>query len=400
MPDEHCSTTVVRQHKQKVSITKPAAITGKWDCYFIVLPFINSVSMTNSVVSLNDATYGASILGTDDDIVGNFGTITAVMVPNGTPWYGVATNALAYNAWANNIVISTGLNDNIPSRIVAGGFEVHDVTPELYKGGSVTVFDNGTDIQTCSFGGMRQLSASAVGTGFGYVGRAPPSTVTEMSRHPDARSWEAREGVYCRLVLDLNRSDFSMGGKGKILAFNSGGSVAPCSNFSAPGGAGAQVVPTTTVNIAGLGVTMCAFAGLDENAVLSLTSLIFTETAPQTNSAELALASPSAPYDPEALRLYRNVSCHLPPGVPVGMNPKGEWWGMVVQGVGKILKAASPVVSSIPEVGVPLSAIAQFAGQALEKKGASLRANAKQTQQKKPATTPSPKINKPPAKKK
>lgn len=340
--------------------------------YVVALPIASVSRFSNSNVGTNNLTYGACVLGGDDDITGNFGTITVIAVPQGSRWYGGALNGTANNVWSSNVAIAPAVNLHVPTRIVAGGFEVHDTTPEMFKGGACTVFDNGVDAQSY-FGAYRKLSAQTPEKTTLTMSRAPPSSVDEMARHPDSRSWEASEGCYCRLVLDLDDTAYRMGQRCDVLAFNAGG-IAPAAEASTSSG---YTVLDSVLVRAGLGVTIAAFTGLNEEASFSLSTVIYTEAAPMFDSNELALASPSAPYDPEVLELYRNVACHLPPGVPVGMNPKGEWWGMVVQSVGKAVQLATPLLKTIPEVGIPLSMLGNAGGAYLEQKGKDIRAKAK-----------------------
>jgi hypothetical protein len=263
----------------------------------------------------------------------------------------------------------------------------------MFKGGSVIVYDNGCDSQQMTINTTVRDSGDFIGPAFANVIRAPPSNVSDIARHESA-SWEASRGVYGRLVLDLNNTNYSMGTMSTLFAMSSDDSRAPISDYTRVN-AGQFAAATSSYVPAGLGVTVCCFSGLSPETVLTMSTLIYSETAPQLDPSEISLASPSAPYDPEVLRLYRNVSCLLPPGVPVDMNPKGEFWGMVVQGIGETLKFLAPITASIPEVGIPIAAITTAVGNALANKGNKMKEEAKKKQ-----TTPSAKINLPPKKKK
>jgi hypothetical protein len=383
MPDSHCQPSVVRTWKSIHTLSKPASITGKWDVHLITAPVMNSVELQNySSVHLADVN-GPKILGADADAVGTFGTITAVFVPSGTPWYGAELNALGTNHWADNIPIYPELDANVPGRIIAGGFEVHNVTAPMYKDGSVTIYDNGSDQQDILVNRVREVTAGNEGFGYFRVQRAPPKDVKTMAEHPSAITWDAAEGVYARLKLNLDQTDYSLQNKGCGMLFY-GGSVCPGTTLTVPAvGSPAVNFPT---RFCGVGSTIASFHGLSPESVLTLSTRIMTESAPTLTGSELALASPASPYDTEVLTLYRNVDCYLPCAVPVGMNPKGEWWGMVVKGLGHVVKLSAPLIAAIPEVGPVAARFAPVVGQKIVSKGQQLIDKSKEKEKAKAKT--------------
>jgi hypothetical protein len=102
------------------------------------------------------------------------------------------------------------------------------------------------------------------------------------------------------------------------------------------------------------------FSGLSQETVLTLDIRWFTEVAPTSaNTAMLSMCSPSAHYDPRALECYTNCLLTLPPGVPVGMNEKGDFWRMAVKAAKKATEIASPFMAVLGPEAAALTAAAE-----------------------------------------
>jgi hypothetical protein len=385
LPDELCEPSVVRVVKKQSVISKPAAFpAGNWDVYFVVLPFLTQVSMTNaSGFNLLSSTDPASVYGSDGSYSGNFGTVTAICVPSGTPWYGDQINSLTYNCWAYNVFHSFHPSDSsIPSRLIGGGFEVHNTTAEMYKQGTVTVADFATS-KTSTLIKYRQLTASKVGVGVPDIYRAPPAYLSGLYSAQNARSWDAADGLYSRIPVSVeNPYRTALSGPGVLFDAQgaaNGSTTAPALNMSCSADGDPLIIPAYMS--ACCGMTLAAFTGLSDVTTLSLSSVMFVESCPTLDSSELALATPSAGFDPMALELYKNAACSLPPGVPVGLNPKGEWWAMAVKTLGEALKFAAGPLAAVPGYGAVLSAGATAAGALADVTSKHISSKAKSTKE-------------------
>ncbi len=99
------------------------------------------------------------------------------------------------------------------------------------------------------------------------------------------------------------------------------------------------------------------FTGLSFNTTLTLNLNVYYESFPSMSDPNiLALAKPSAIYDPCALELYSRVLQELPVGVPVRENGLGDWFLNAASTAAKYL---GPVISMMPHP------IAKGAGAAL-----------------------------------
>ncbi len=365
LPDDRCQASVVRCQKNLKTITKPAYIASElWDCYIVSLPFGGSFSANNCEVNSTGAHF--TVKGAvPDSAVGSFSTITVICVPSGTPWYGVGTDP---NAYDDTIIINAmdSIDPAVPARFIGGGYEVTNVTPELYKGGTYTYFDNGSDHDIIS-----AVASPDNGGTWGGVNtklyRGPPPNASVAAKHPSSVTWNASEGCYARIPLVLDDMAYRVDVAGQLWAFlppsgSTSLALQPAALFN--GVAGSQKYRTI-----GTGCTVSCFTGLSAQTSLTLTSRLFVETAPTILSDELALASPSASFDSQVLELYRNTACNLPGAVPVGMNPKGEFWGMVVKAIGMAGSALVPLVSSIPVYGAALGPGLGIASTVLQKQG-------------------------------
>lgn len=382
LPDDTMHPSVVRCFKEQRVIKKPSRITGSgWDCYIISLPIGSPVAFDNIEFTLNNAGVGSFIKGYDADFKGTFGTITVVCVPAGSPWYGDAFSASSADYWSDNYSVNVGLADpGVPSRIIAGGYEIVNSTPDIYKGGTVTTADVTSHWQETYLNWARQLSASTIGTGFIQYQRAPPSNAGDLARLPNAKTWAAAEGAYARLPIDVNNSSYMIPARGSLIGFYCGeGKRSLVSDFSVDltvKAAKSITVPTVPVR-SNIGVSITAFTGLTDQTTLTLSSMIFVETAPQLDMSEIALATPTADYDPKVLALYKNLHANLPTAVPVGMNPKGEWWAMVLDQLGTVIKGSSTMLSGVPTYGPLLAAGAGAVGAGISHIGAQLKSQRK-----------------------
>jgi hypothetical protein len=208
--------------------------------------------------------------------------------------------------------------------------------------------------------------------------RSPPATQAEAALLRDSRTWTAEQGCYVNL-----RGHYAQ---------NSG--FAPhCANIFAT-----QDTDSTLPNAVGVGLhsrylavgaqaTMSAtgvnsdsdgfrkfesdtvgvyFTGLSRETVLTLSTKFLVEVAPtQANPAMLTVATPAAGPDPMALQCYTHCLTRLPPGVPVDMNERGDWFRMVKNVLSEVIPVAGTAIGAA--TGIPVLGIAgSLAGKAIK----------------------------------
>lgn len=355
LPDTYSGPTVVQFIKKKLILTAPAGTVGTWDAHIFTAPLM---STENGSYGL----YEPGVFSIPAPAELPMGTINAYCVPAGTKSLPIK-GTTAYTAPYELRCISPCDNGNDYSmmRIIGGGFEVHNDTPELYKNGTVSVYS-----QASQYEKEFTRFSYAVDTDFGgdaSKARMPPQYANDAVQLVNTRTWSALDGCYVPFVLDLSRSHFQQATSAPLI-LNEVDSSAAYGTTTA-----AFVLNIEEVNgyyrsksplrMAGLETVGAYFSGLTKETVLTLDVRFIVEVAPtQANTTLVSLASPSSQYDPLALELYSRAVRELPPGVKVSANAAGDWW-RVVSGA---IKVASPIASKFGPYGQAASAIMSGAG--------------------------------------
>jgi len=274
-------------------------------------------------------------------------------------------------------------------RLCYSGFEVVNTTADIYKQGACTVYEYGNSFEVASANNPDLTDATSGSTANIPCNwfRCPPNTVAEAKIMPGAHTWAARDGCYNTakfqtdnpfqtatqrpwLIAQNDRKnagyfeDTSPGGNGTAEA-GSFGSLA-LSPLQSAGNKGAHMSRMSS--------TGAYFTGLSPQTTLFVTWRVGIERLPAANKPNfLALATPSATYDPSALVLYNLIASKLPPGVPQGYNDAGKWFRMISAAARKVLPHAFPLVGAaqlmLTSMGHPeLAAGVGVAGQYLQGK--------------------------------
>lgn len=387
LPDRTNIPTAVQMIKRKITITAPPNLTGtqKWDCHIFSLPLLTSYRAQSS----NGDTVTENVECEADSPLCTIGNINVVRMESGNPTY-VQDSFATWNDTSTVVEAYSPTDGNKDSmiRLIGGGFEVHNDTASLYKDGSVTTYSSTNDWSE------PYLAYSGTGTGsetklvVGKRCRYPPVHTTDAALYTDARTWEAAQGAYVPLRLDLDcpsvrfrprsicmpivadrESGTPDATSGKMIAFGKAVDVFNVTD-SVPL-AGHQTIWVANGNAtsefqsngwleAPIETTGAFFSGLSQETVLTLDIRWFTELAPTyANAAMLSMCSPSAHYDPRALECYTNCLLTLPPGVPVGMNEKGDFWRMAVKAAKQATSIAAPFLATLGPEAVALTAAAE-----------------------------------------
>jgi hypothetical protein len=350
-----------------------------------------TATMSDPLIALYGSS-GTYALGDDDYNAGSFSTVTAVSVPKGEPWYG-SDNAEVL--WSANVHHSAGVPSDIPARIIAGGVQITDATPEFYRGGMIRFAQGSSSAEQVAFNTVRKLSAT--NTGFMpnvTVFRGLPPTATVMAQQHDSRSFRASDGIYAVFDIDTEGNHYEQPVQNGLCFTAGRGDRGLMTDITSPAVDGDYARPSSAVHRAHIRPQLIALTGLNDNAVINFESLIISEIAPTLDSVELNRTSEAAMYDPRALILYRQIKCDLPWAVPVGDNPTSKWWGRVLQKVGSAATAAAPFAAVIPGYGSAISTGIGAAGGALTAIGKAVSGKA----QAQPKPVPKPKRQRTPAK--
>lgn len=242
-------------------------------------------------------------------------------------------------------------------RLIGCGVEVHNVTPELYRSGTITCGSMPQSNQEYTFNYVNAsnvpviVSGTPSGTTYSrsyYTTNASvrplynrPATIAEAMTYPGTTQWDAKDGLYMILCQQGLLNDPAPPEYIYPLFLNQEIDDVPMQaiNDSAIG-----IVPTQTGSHATLAHVMpgpvkwapvstkfAYFTGLSPETKLTVNCRIFYETFPTILQQDiLTLSTPSPDLDEHALQLYQHCQTHLPCGVPVGMNGLGEWFAMAV----------------------------------------------------------------------
>jgi len=261
-------------------------------------------------------------------------------------------------------------------RVIYSGFEVVNTTAQIAKQGAVTVYEYGNSYEVAASVPRTMNTAGAVVNPIGMCNpttyfRMPPNTLAEAKIMPGAHSWAAQDGCYNTAkfqtdnpfqsltkrnwVMCQNDASRNNSASGYIQAedpFSTDNSLR-CGSLASDRGLTeftANDPPTTSLqsgstHFSRMNTTGAYFTGLSSSTTLFVTWRVGLERLPAANKPTfLALAQPSATFDPNALVLYNMVANILPPGCPQGYNDAGTWFRWISEAAKKSIPAVYPVV--------------------------------------------------------
>jgi len=370
IPDVETEPSLVVRTQQSMVVKNAAG--GIWDCNIVNMPVDFSFT-TSTGESCALGTYSPhSTLGgvmpgtfrvaqsTDTRMDG----IQASLVVSGTDTF---QNVGARERLGLDDYLVAGAGTDLQAyRIVASGFEVVNTTAPLERSGACTVYEIGAPGEASDINYIDGV-INRVGTARNF--RMPPINMAEAKQTPGARTWHAQEGAY---VVSKHRSEMGFSSVAKrdfAYASSTSTSSAWCSHK-----AGREITtagneaPDTersgcASHISNMNLSGAYFTGLSENTTLQVTWRCVLERLPGPFDLQnLALASPSAPYDPRALELYSHITARLPPGVPVGYNDAGKYFRMIAAQIRAAAKYTLPLLpaleTALAATGHPVAAAA------------------------------------------
>jgi len=245
-------------------------------------------------------------------------------------------------------------------RILYSGFEVVNTTAQIYKQGAVTVYEYGNSNETAV------AWRDSVGATPGDVTdnprpctffRTPPNTIAEAKIMPGSHTWQAQDGCYNTAKFQSDNPFQGITGRNFIFCQNvpkgplAAGMNQPAStaqgagSFGSPGMSAQSSSACAATHLSRMSTTGAYFTGLSGRSTLFITWKIGIERLPSAcKPTFLALAQPSASFDPSALVLYNLVANALPPGCPQGYNDAGKWFKWITERVQDAIPRIYPVV--------------------------------------------------------
>jgi hypothetical protein len=269
----------------------------------------------------------------------------------------------------------TTQSPDVPSRIVSMGLEITDVTPSLYKKGTIYCTHVNGEVEDCNY----QVTTPADGWFAAPYFTKPclPSSTDQIAQLPGAYVGKLADGIYTQARLcefqppRRQHITHSAGGtagshnKSQVIMYAH--TTASRSSIWQP-----TVDPTLALTPANMMSRTAApdsgfqpfriiCAGMAAETTLQVTVKITVEYFPvPTHLFECGLATFSPAYDPLAIAAYHAIISQLPYAVPVGFNSAGEFWRMAQAAARRV---ASVVTRYGPAVLDIASKTAAAAGQ-------------------------------------
>jgi len=286
------------------------------------------------------------------------GLVVVNYIPTGSPAFAPSITAASETQWFTPRTASTGPSIDYGKYLVPGqglrlagmSIKVDNVTPELYKSGTVTGVHLSRDECLSWFrfqNGVDTAVAPAV------LSQLPPTSIAQM-RLLGGVTLPADEGglMVSRLLPEepmksMEYNNYLFRAQSAEDAVTPGTYVYPyaCSaNVSNPGSATSAHSFGQQLNTHGM---LMRFSGLSQETVLSLNIDAYVEQRVKPDSALATVAKPSTPYDPRALQLVDYIQKSLPPIVHSHENAFGDWFKKVGHGFINFLDNALPVIGTV-----------------------------------------------------
>lgn len=360
VPDGRLTQSCVKCVSRKLNFAAPVGVTTAWHALIHTNPW-DSASDESPALAYSKLWLERS--GLIDIDPTSFGQATGIVQVNtAAATFDVFPSSNTFDQDdVTSVAINTGRSVLGRARIVGMGIEITNTTPELYKGGSLTVARRNIISPTSQELGTTTTDPLARTTGFIYQGM--PQSDDQLFNLPGAKTWNAMHGVYCVIPPDSSGYELRdvdsqltqriMSSKGiPVIDAYKGAAFAP--NAATP------VSSRANIRASGISQTLVYLSGLAPESTFTLTSRMYFEYLPYSNSSEIYFMRPATPSCPEALQLAELIYKQMPPGVPVGDNAGGDWFRWVSRAIQvavpavfpstrPALAAASPVIKKITE---------------------------------------------------
>jgi hypothetical protein len=350
-PDLETGPSVVRHFKQSTTVK---AIDEGGAIMIYTWPILNDRTCNYVGTRHQNVVDTIATAASTDSFIAPLGIyrFTEVQANSGSlPFNGVAAQTHAIPA--------TYLSDG-NARLIGMGFEVHDVTADIYKQGTLTVFEvpqttadvENVVIKPLTYGATAVAQTNATVLELDRY----PSTLSAIMTYPSSRQWDCKEGAYVVIPFTGHenpplsvRYQTPWINTTPSLPTDSTDPLALNNTVRAIGRAAAVLneplgfFPNAYAPVNSRGVYL---TGLNEKSTFTITTSFYIESFPVQSSELLPLAQPSCPFDPRALALISTVMKQMPVGVPLEDNFSSEWFWEAVQ-------SALPVLGTVASALFP-----------------------------------------------
>ena len=341
-PDGHSTISALQRFYDRITVECPFSLSvgEMWDFHIFTTPLHHKAPLLRCVREGNVMTYNNAL---SDE---TFGPITVKYQKYNSA--GATIGTPIYVGLCPMPVDSSMSTSGNQYRTVSLAFELHNITPKLYAGGSLTSYR--TPVVDQKFSGWSRLTGASVTLAVPHatdIIATYPFDLTDMAQYPNTRTWEAEEGIYAVALPDPNNSYGQMNNSNFMLLGVDGANTAR----SRPQVASLSSFHVTHSPIANVGVMSSRFK--DTNQIFTLDYRHNIEVIPDPSDTQMvSFATTSPERDEVFLKLYTRMFNSIPPGVPVDFNAAGEWFRRMIQ----VAKIALPHV--VPFLPPQLKAIA------------------------------------------
>jgi len=238
-----------------------------------------------------------------------------------------------------------------PTRVLGFGFEIRDVTADLYKQGTITTYcvpqsqdqDNQFTFREQNIDGTKYILTPTQGRLF----QPFPHNVESALLYEGSRQWEAREGCYS--VIPFSAKDNVARAPEYTTPFLRNNddandyvdSLNTGTLYFGPYAAG-SVDGDNIIFQPGMYTPMhskgAILTGINDNCNYQINVVWFLETFPnRVTDPLMTLARPSATYDPVALEMIAVTMKSMPVSVPVAENGLGDFFLEIVDKIAPVV---------------------------------------------------------------
>jgi CRISPR/Cas system-associated endoribonuclease Cas2 len=356
-PDENNGRSVVQEFVIKRTISKPDTVTDQnWDAH---IHFTGSLSQDrcwrgNLQFDPPTANDGSSVYFHADAAGTTFryGGVTVMKAKTGTDLDPSVLDTDVFIEGISPFDDDAVDSESIPPgrlRLIAGGMEVCNETPQMFKGGSVL----GYQLQQAEE--IEEVISGTEGTAASYRPTVtkfqvlPPKNIFEASTIPDSVTHEAEKGAYQAFRLTEREIPISRPtsiNKIYLRDVDTGAGTTTAVQIARHGPvADANVNTTDLHHDSKFNPSGIYFTGLSPQTSLTLTTKWFVQYFPGTTERQmLVLAKPTPNHDKAAIDAYFAQIKLMPSMVTLAENGMGTWFKRVMKGVNQGLKFADKVV--------------------------------------------------------
>lgn len=307
-----------------------------WAFHVFTTPLHNNVSLRLGSLAgpiVTDTAAGTMPLGPVNVMYMHYGTSGTVIDERVVP-----------------LPFSSNVSFGTAARTISLGFEIHDISPELVKQGSVTVYrmnDRSTHVDSYLAGTPQ---GTIVPFGFTYM-PGVPATLQQAALIPNTRTWELRDGVYA-VALPAAHNPYHEGIRTNVVVQIPPFAGSNCAYMVYDPQVAFTNAPWSSLHCCG--AMSSRLTTKDVSYRISVKQVLEYSPSP-TSTTLISFATRCPEYDPKFLKLYKALIPHMPAGTKVGNNDSGDWFRAIVS----IAKTIAPLV--IPVLPAPVRNVATIA---------------------------------------